>query len=388
MILGFHYHIPFSSKNNQNFVPGHFGLFLQELAKNVDELVLFLFYSDDFDSKYFDFHVSQPNIKIVQIGNNSPAYVKFFFARIIVRKHKTELKRCTKFLLRGPSPMCYAYSSYFYKKDICNLVVGDYLLSLKFLNQPFYRRLPVKALNYLMHYSYISSLKDTALAFNSEALQIQYGSLASRTDLINTGNVRMSDITFTHRSNIISKPIVRLLYVGRIDWAKGFEEMLQMLSSINSKSLQRFELDIVGWDESKNNHVLNSIKSRVSNLGLEEFVIFHGKKQPGKELYSFYTLADIFLLPSYQEGFPRTIWEAFANNLAVITTPVGSISMKIKNYTHALFCEVGNSESIEEKILELINEPEIYQNLIRNGRELVLLNTIEEQTRRLVEFIN
>lgn len=387
MVLGFHYHIPFSSCKNENFVPGHFGIFIEELAENVDELVLFLFFCNDFNSEYFDYRITRANIKIVKVSENKPAYIKYFFARVYVLKHTEQLKRCSKLLLRGPSPMSYAFAECFSKADICNLVVGDYMESLKFLRQPFYRLIPIKVLNYLMHKTYLRALKGTAIAFNSEVLFEKYKNKGTRTSLINTGNIRLSDISVVQRPNLKNKPLIKFLYVGRIDWAKGFEEMVNMLVRINEFNWQRFELHIVGWDESKNNQVLTSIKSYIQDLNILEFVIFHGKKQPGIQLNSFYKLADIFLLPSYQEGFPRTIWEAFANNLPVITTPVGSIPLKICNYKHALFCEIRSSNSLFEKVIELIENEDIYQNLIKNGLEIARRNTIESQIKSLVEFI-
>lgn len=54
--------------------------------------------------------------------------------------------------------------------------------------------------------------------------------------------------------------------------------------------------------------------------GLE--VVFHGAI-PNRRVHEFYTRADIFIMPSYREGFPRVVIEAMAMGLPIITTDAG-----------------------------------------------------------------
>jgi glycosyltransferase involved in cell wall biosynthesis len=388
MILGFHYHIPFAVYNGNYYVPGHFGLFIEEIAKNVKKLKLFLFKREIFDSTFFDYRISEPNIEVFEVSKEKPAYIKHFYARKFVSIILKDLVLCDYLLLRGPSPMNYAFSERFDKAKITNLIVGDYSEGIKYLQQPFYRIGAVKLLNYLMDKSYVKSLIGTKICCNSEVLHEKYKHLSKRNTIINTGNIKSTDIEIIERPHLLLKPKIKLFYVGRIDWAKGFKEMLECLVELNNNKKQIFELNIVGWDETKGELVKKAVLKLAKELNINSNIIFHGKKKPGKELYQFYKDADIFILASYQEGFPRTIWEAFANGLPVVTTPVGSISLKLNNRQHALFCEVKSSISLYKSILEIIQNYELMKTCIDNGYSIVKENTIENQLKKLVNYIH
>lgn len=51
-------------------------------------------------------------------------------------------------------------------------------------------------------------------------------------------------------------------------------------------------------------------------------VIFHGAV-PNRRVREFYTRADVFIMPSYREGFPRVIIEAMAMGLPIVSTDAG-----------------------------------------------------------------
>lgn len=387
MKLGFHYHICYSTNNFSNYLPTHFGLFIEQLAKNVDELVLFLHKSNSHDEKLYDYKLNIKNCKIVHLSNEKSAYFRFFLGRKIIKKYKSEIEKCDYFLLRGPSPLNHIFSALFPKKRIANLIVGDYKAGSKFLKQPIYRIAAVKILNILMHNAYIQSLKNTKLVFNSEVLFDNYNNLSPDSTIINTTNILKSDIQWIDRPNLLENKIIKLLFVGRIEWAKGLIELIETIKLLNSKCDRKFEMHIVGWDESKDQHIINEFKNLVKKKSVENYFIFHGKKKPGSELYQYYKNSDIFVLPSYQEGFPRTIWEAFANCLPVITTPVGSINRKLTNNIQAVFVEVKNSVDICDAVQKIIENIELHQTLIKNGFEKVKENTIENQVEKLVKYI-
>ncbi|MCO1498175.1 glycosyltransferase, partial [Limosilactobacillus reuteri] len=79
-------------------------------------------------------------------------------------------------------------------------------------------------------------------------------------------------------------------------------------------------IDIVGWEEQGSFSYEKALKQIAIENGIGEKIIFHGKKEIGPELNTYYRNADIYAIPSYHEGFPRTIWEAMANSLPVIAT--------------------------------------------------------------------
>lgn len=67
---------------------------------------------------------------------------------------------------------------------------------------------------------------------------------------------------------------------------------------------------------------LPSIKCRAKQLGVDDQCLFLGSV-PNLEIEKLYAIADVFLHPTYNEGFPRVILEAMAAGLPIATTDAG-----------------------------------------------------------------
>jgi glycosyltransferase involved in cell wall biosynthesis len=72
---------------------------------------------------------------------------------------------------------------------------------------------------------------------------------------------------------------------------------------------------------------------------------------------------DIAVLNSYSEGFPNTLVEYFAAGRAVVCTNVGGIPEMAEDGENALMIPPGDQRSLEEKILQLIEHPELRARL-------------------------
>lgn len=129
------------------------------------------------------------------------------------------------------------------------------------------------------------------------------------------------------------------------------------------------------------------LKAQAVEWGLHSHVFFHGKKSVGEALNAMYRQADIYVIPSYQEGFPRTIWEAMANSCPVIATRVGSIPHYLEHEHHALLIEPKDVGGIVEAVKRLLSDEVLRQKLISNGYALAQTNTLEIQTKRLVQIL-
>ncbi len=81
---------------------------------------------------------------------------------------------------------------------------------------------------------------------------------------------------------------------------------------------------------------------------------------------------DIFVLPSMKEGLPYTILEAMAAEVPIIASKVGGLPEMIENNITGLLIESKNSQQLAEKILYLINHPELAQKMTEKAREKVV----------------
>lgn len=386
MILGYYYHIPFISYDGKIRVPSFFGLFINELALNVERINLFLYERCSSDLLYFDYILESENIEVIKISYERKAFIKYFLADFHIKKLNKYILMCDFILLRGPSPSSYVFKNYIEKNKIINLVVGDYFEGIKFLKQPWFRLIPVIILNILMHKSYLNSLRNTYLVFNSELLRMKYFKLGRDSIMMNTGIISENDLNIHELSNVKRIKKIKLLYVGRLDWAKGFKELFAALSLLNESAVNiNFTLDIVGSDDSSGNRIYNELIAASDNI--RDFVVFHGSVSFVNGLSDFYKNSDILVLPSYQEGFPRVIWEALAYGVPVVTTEVGSIPYILTNEKTGLLVKPRNVGMLVDAILKISTNDKLY-NLIRiNGYNLVKENTLESQTKLLLNWI-
>jgi glycosyltransferase involved in cell wall biosynthesis len=155
------------------------------------------------------------------------------------------------------------------------------------------------------------------------------------------------------------------LYTGRINFQKGLRELLQAVSMLIK--VYTIEIDIVGWEDAGKFSYTEALKKEAKVLGLMDRLHFHGKKKVGDELNSFYRKADIYCIPSYHEGFPRTIWEAMANSLPVIATRVGSIPGYLSEKT-TLLIDAKNVNQLREAIEEVITNEHRRKSIIKRKK--------------------
>ncbi len=90
-----------------------------------------------------------------------------------------------------------------------------------------------------------------------------------------------------------------------------------MLKMANPNLAARWRLVVAGWDDG--GHAAG-LKSLARELGLSQReVLFHGPRF-GKDKAALLTHADAFILPSYSEGFPMAVLEAWSYSLPVFMT--------------------------------------------------------------------
>lgn len=110
----------------------------------------------------------------------------------------------------------------------------------------------------------------------------------------------------------------------------------------------------------------NNMKKFCIRKGLQKYVRFPGHLY-GKDIIKAFLASDIFILPSYNEGFPLTILEAMAAGLPIITTPVGAIPEVIEDGIHGFLVQPKDPQSLGEKIVQLIENKGLREEMSKNN---------------------
>ncbi len=152
-------------------------------------------------------------------------------------------------------------------------------------------------------------------------------------------------------------------YVGRIVGDKGIAELLDAWQFFSLK--YRFaKLLLVGPLEER-----DSLNDKYKSIILNNPSIIHVGYVEDTSI--FYKLMDVFILPSYREGFPTVVLEASSMGLPVITTrKTGCIDSIIENET-GIFSDI-DYDSLINSMETLINRSDLCKKLGSNGREFVV----------------
>ena len=151
--------------------------------------------------------------------------------------------------------------------------------------------------------------------------------------------------------------------VGRLVEEKGYFDLFCAFKKVLEKCPKTLLLAIGPEDKEKKDSFSSDI---VKKYGIEKNVIFLGERSDIDELYP---LMDIFVLASHREGFPRTVIEAMAMQRPIIATNIRGCREAIENGKNGILIPVKNPEILAEKIIFLLENPEIAQILVKSARQ-------------------
>lgn len=120
----------------------------------------------------------------------------------------------------------------------------------------------------------------------------------------------------------------------------------------------------------------NKLERRVQILG----------KIPNKELMKYYESADVFILPSLQEGFPRVLIEAMAMGIPYVAFDVGAVKEISPKIAQDFIVERGNINKFAEKINLLLANQAIYNQFREEELKKVQDYSLEKATDNFINL--
>ena len=117
----------------------------------------------------------------------------------------------------------------------------------------------------------------------------------------------------------------------------------------------------------------NEFENLVSKLGCSSAVHFLGHVD---NMAEFYSMADVFVLPSVAEGLPRTLIEAMAAGVLCIATSTGGIPEILDNGSCGLLVPTKDTNAIADAMLKAANMPLQEKKLSFQQQEIILEKTI------------
>ncbi len=147
--------------------------------------------------------------------------------------------------------------------------------------------------------------------------------------------------------------------VARLVREKGYIELFEAFKKVSEK-FPDARLLVVGPADPAKKDSINPADIRQKNI------IFLGERTDVAELYP---VMDIFVLPSYREGFPHSVMEASAMSRPVITTDVRGCRDAIVDGVTGILIPPRSHEALTEALVDLLSAPQKARAMGEAGRK-------------------
>ena len=180
----------------------------------------------------------------------------------------------------------------------------------------------------------------------------------------------------TEVSNKVYPKKKEILYAGTVNARKGYADMINAFAKVADKH-RDWSIVFAGNGE------IEEGKALASRLGIDKQTVFLGWVR-GDDKDKAFKEASVFCLPSYAEGFPMGVLDAWAYGLPVITTPVGGIPDIAKDGKNCLLFDPGDTNKLTEQMDKMMSSETLRIDIAKESSELAKgIFSVEEVTGRL-----
>jgi len=169
-----------------------------------------------------------------------------------------------------------------------------------------------------------------------------------------------------------------ILYVGTIEPRKNIPAIIKAFSCIREKGHINHKFVICG----SKGWYYQSIIELIIKLKLQDDVILTGYVDEN-ELPLIYNAADLFVFPSFYEGFGLPVLEAMACGCPVIASNTSSLPEVVGDA--GILINPENFEEISDAIVKIIEKPEFRRELVLKGLERAKQFSWEKASKEILD---
>jgi glycosyltransferase involved in cell wall biosynthesis len=167
---------------------------------------------------------------------------------------------------------------------------------------------------------------------------------------------------------------------------KGFREFIDMAVRIAAERPDVHFLIVGSTLPSDRDQFSDTLMRLVRSSGIEDRVHFTGQVP---DTAPYLRASTVFVLPSYREGFPRSIVEAMGCGLPTVTTNIRGCREAIEDGVTGFVVPVRDSVSLAAKVEYLLQHPDLAREFGRKARETAVALYDERLVqKRVVEFMD
>ena len=202
----------------------------------------------------------------------------------------------------------------------------------------------------------IAALASTKLKIPPEKSSVIVNAVA--VDVLKNGIER----TALRKSLDVNSDDLLILTVANLKPVKGHQHVLRAIPLLGDLA-RKVKFCFVGLD-----FLNGALQRQAREMGVSEKIIFAGFRE---DIPQFLNAADIFLLPSLNEGLPLSLLEAATYGLPIIATDVGGIPEIITDRVMGLLIPPQSPQAIAAAIRMLVLDQPLRGELGRNAAGFV-----------------
>ncbi len=165
---------------------------------------------------------------------------------------------------------------------------------------------------------------------------------------------------------LAARPVVGC--VGRIVKEKGYREFLEAAILVTQKGIDATWMVVGDSLPSDRDQFGPALRQQVQKAGLADRFVFTGMTD---QVPAYLALMDVFVLPSYREGFPRSILEAMAVGLPVVATNIRGCREAVVEGGTGFIVPPRDGKALAIAIERLLLSPPLREQMGRQAQRLV-----------------
>ena len=142
----------------------------------------------------------------------------------------------------------------------------------------------------------------------------------------------------------------RVLFVGDLARTKGIDDLIDAIRQLPDDLRQTARIRVVGDGPAGRREAL---QRHAETLDVSRQFDWLGVLEPHDVLHE-YEGADVFVLPSYGEGMPISLFEAMASALPSVVTDVGAVTEVVRHGVEALIGRPGDAPGLANHLTTLL----------------------------------
>ncbi len=177
----------------------------------------------------------------------------------------------------------------------------------------------------------------------------------------------ISDKELLRKQFNMSKDAFVFVFIGRIAKEKGIEELVSAFEKLDVSYPQKnIKLVLIGKLERHYGLLNKTTEEKIFNhKGIQALGRFD-------DVRPFYKMADLFVLPSYREGFPNAVLEAGAMGLPSIVTNINGCNEIIENNMNGLIITPKNQDDLYIAMEKFLIDSDLLANTSLQSRSNII----------------